>query len=61
MVFTGFCKKQNKNYSVSLEMIPSSSLEDGKPKFIPGRLTCQYESLTGYCSNLNQCSIINNR
>lgn len=27
MVFTGFCDKQNKNYSVEIKMVDSSDLE----------------------------------
>ena len=61
MIYNGFCDKQNKNYSVSMEMIPAPSLEDEKPKFIPGRLTCKYASFTGCCNDPNQCSIIKNR
>lgn len=31
MVYTGFCDKQNKNYSVEFRQISVSSLEDIKP------------------------------
>lgn len=36
MVFTGFCDKQSKNYSVEIKMADSSDLE--KQHFETGRL-----------------------
>ena len=56
MVFTGFCDKQNANYSVDFEIINASDLE--KQGFESGRLRCQYAALTGCCRNSKQCSIL---
>ena len=58
MVFTGFCDKQNANYSVDLEIINASDLE--KQGFESGRLRCQYAALSGCCRNPKQCSILQN-
>lgn len=60
MVYTGFCDKQNKDYSVSFRQIPSSSLEDASAKFENGRLKCDYAGITGCCRNPKQCSILQN-
>jgi hypothetical protein len=58
MVLTGFCDKQNKNYSVELKMVDSSDLE--KQHLEIGRLICQYATLSGCCRNPKQCSILQN-
>ena len=58
MVFRGFCDKQNKNYSVYVEQIPVSTLEDSVNKYEYGRMNCEYAGLTGCCRNPNQCSIL---
>ena len=60
MVYSGFCDKQNKNYSVEFRQISVSSLEDIKPKLENGRLDCKYAGLTGCCNNPKQCSILQN-
>lgn len=60
MVFTGFCNKQNKNYSVEFRQISVGSLEDLSHKFENGRLDCKYAGLTGCCNNPKQCSILQN-
>lgn len=58
MVFTGFCDKQSKNYSVEIKMSDSSDLE--KQHFETGRLICQYTMLSGCCRSPKQCSILQN-
>ena len=58
MVFTGFCDKQSKNYSVEIKMVDSSDLE--KQRFETGRLICQYSALSGCCHTTKQCSILQN-
>lgn len=58
MVYTGFCNKQNKIYSVEFRQISVSSLEDIKPKLENGRLDCKYAGLTGCCNNPKQCFIL---
>lgn len=60
MIYTGFCNKQNENYSVEFTQIPTSSLEDKTPNFINGRLKCEYAGITGCCNNPNQCSVLQN-
>ncbi len=56
MVYSGFCDKQNRNYSVEFTRISTSDLE--KSNFENGRLICQYAALTGCCRNQKQCSIL---
>jgi hypothetical protein len=56
MFYSGFCDKQNRNYSVEFERISTSDLE--KESFETGRLRCQYAALTGCCRNPKQCSIL---
>ena len=58
MVFTGFCNKQNTNYSVEFEVLDSSDLEE--QRFENGRLICQYSALFGCCRTPKQCSILQN-
>lgn len=58
MVFTGFCDKQNTNYSVDFETINASDLEN--QGFENGRLRCQYAALSGCFRNPKQCSILQN-
>lgn len=60
MIYTGFCDKQNKNYSVEFRQISVSSLEDVSPKFENGRLDCKYAGFTGCCNDPKQCSILQN-
>ena len=58
MVFTGFCDKQSKNYSVEIKMVDSSDLEE--QRFENGRLICPYSALSGCCHTPEQCSILQN-
>lgn len=60
MVYTGFCDKQNKNYSVEFASINATAKEDLTGKIINGRLNCIYAGLTGCCDHPSQCSIIKN-
>lgn len=58
MVYTGYCDKQNKNYSVEFKQISVVSLNEKSPKFINGRLVCEHAGLTGCCNSPSQCSIL---
>lgn len=60
MVYTGFCEKQNKNYSVEYETINTNAIEDLKDCNVSGRLDCVYAGVTGCCSHPSQCSILQN-
>ena len=59
MHYSGFCIKQNKNYTVNFEQISRSALEDLNKSTILGRLNCNYAGLTGCCDHPSQCSILN--
>ncbi len=59
MIYSGFCEKQGKYYSINFTQINASSLEDKSPEFINGRLDCIYAGMTGCCTHPSQCSIIN--
>ena len=58
MVFSGFCNKQNQNYSVEFEIINAYDLE--KQNYENGRLKCEYASFTKCCRTPKQCSILQN-
>lgn len=52
--FTGFCPAQNKDFSVTIDYINSSTLE--KQSYTKGLATCSYASYGGKCDC--KCPII---
>ena len=47
MIYSGFCDKQNKHYSVKFVPISVSALDDQSKQFRNGRLECGYAGTTG--------------
>lgn len=58
MLLKGFCKAQNKEYTINVDIINANCLEDLKrDKCTIGRIACKYASDTGECNGHN-CSVL---
>lgn len=58
MIVSGYCDKQNKEYSVEIEEINASATEDTVQKNIMGRLYCKYNRTADCCTGKGDCSIL---
>ena len=55
MLLTGYCSVQKKKTTISVQTIPSPTLED-RDRYLIGRITCDYASFGGNCDCKNvQC------
>jgi hypothetical protein len=58
MILTGYCDKQNKEYTIDVDGIDATCPKDEVNKTIRGRINCEYASKSCEC---NDCSIVNAR
>jgi len=58
LIYSGFCDKQNKHYSVKFVPISVSALDDQSKQLRNGQLVCDYAGTTGCCNHPNQCSVL---
>ncbi len=56
MLLTGYCSVQKKKTTISVQTIPSPTLED-RERYLIGRITCDYASFGGNC-DCNKCSVL---
>jgi hypothetical protein len=56
MILTGYCDKQNKEYTIDVDGIDATCREDMKNRPIQGIIHCEYGSRNCEC---NSCSILN--
>lgn len=58
MVLNGFCRIQEKNYTIGVDIKDANCLEDLKrDKYVVGRIDCKYAIETGKCNGYN-CSVL---
>lgn len=61
MRISGYCDKQNKEYSVEFQRINAYAMEDKNKRSIPGKLSCEYSKLHDCCLSPSECSILKSK